>query len=162
MEFEELVPCVCKVCRETDDKQLYKLSVLENALIKGKKEIECQTSFVSVNVRKLLEGIYIEDKEKGNKEMSNTFNIGNIGQLINQPQDNVSITQNIYKNAPELKQKLDEMFDKINEKQSAEMNGLIDILFQKIDESRLKAKQFSGEAIKEFKKRNIAVIQRRR
>ena len=71
-------------------------------------------------------------------------------QFTNKPKGNVTNIQNIYKYAPELEKKLDEMFDKINEKQSAEMNALIDILFRKIDESRLKANQFSGEAIEEF------------
>ena len=82
--------------------------------------------------------------------MSDTYNFHGETQFIKEAKDNVSITQNIYKNAPELEKKLDEMFDKISEKQSAEMNVLIDILFRKIDESHLKANQFSDEAIEEF------------
>ncbi len=82
--------------------------------------------------------------------MSDTYNFHGETQFIKEAKGNVSITQNIYKNAPELEKKLDEMFAKISEKQSAEMNALIDILFRKIDESRLKANQFSDEAIEEF------------
>ena len=54
--------------------------------------------------------------------MSDTYNFHGETQFIKEAKDNVSITQNIYKNAPELEKKLDEMFDEINEKQSAEMN----------------------------------------
>ncbi len=82
--------------------------------------------------------------------MSDKFIFKGETQFINKPKDNVSITQNIYKDSPELLQKLNEMSAKLNEQQSAEMNLLIDVLFQKIDESRLKANKFSDEAIEEF------------
>jgi hypothetical protein len=49
-----------------------------------------------------------------------------------------------------LNRKLNEMFAEINENQSTEINTLIDALFQKIDESRLKANDFSDEQIEEF------------
>jgi hypothetical protein len=44
------------------------------------------------------------------------------------------------------------MFAEINENQSAEINTLIDALFQKIDDSRLKANDFSDEQIGDFNK----------
>lgn len=63
LKYEELVPCVCDVCKNAAEKQFYKLSVLENALIKG-KDVQCQTSFEPVNTRALVEGIYIVSKHK--------------------------------------------------------------------------------------------------
>lgn len=96
LEFQELVPCICEICRESDEKQLFRLSVLENALNKNKDNIECQTSFQTVNVRELLEGIYIEDKKRqGNQFMNNenTFHIAGNAQITTNPRDNVSITQ---------------------------------------------------------------------
>ena len=82
--------------------------------------------------------------------MSDTYNFHGETQFIKEAKDNVSIIQNIYKDAPEFNQMLDKMFSEINENQSTEINMLIDALFQKIDESQLKANQFSNEEIKEF------------
>ncbi|MCD9187727.1 MAG: hypothetical protein LUM44_15005 [Pyrinomonadaceae bacterium] len=84
--------------------------------------------------------------------MNDTYNFHGETQFIKEAKDNVSIVQNIYKDAPKLERKLDEMFDNINENQLSEINKLIDILFQKIDESKLKENQFSNEEIEEFKK----------
>ncbi len=82
--------------------------------------------------------------------MSDTYNFNGETQFIKEAKDNVSITQNIYKNAPELEKKIDEL--EINETQSAEIDALVDTLFEKIDESRLKANEFSDEAVAEFNK----------
>lgn len=84
--------------------------------------------------------------------MSDEYHFHGETQFIKEAKDNVSITQNIYKDSPELNRKLNEMFTEINESQSAEINTLIDALFQKIDESRLKANDFSDEQIEEFNK----------
>lgn len=84
--------------------------------------------------------------------MSDTFNFHGETQFIKEAKDNVSITQNIYKDLPELEKKLDEMFDKVNQQQSAEINALVDLLFSKIDESKLKENKFSDEKIAEFNK----------
>jgi len=84
--------------------------------------------------------------------MNDTYTFHGETQFIKEAKDNVSIIQNIYKDSPELNQKLDEMFTEINENQSAEINALIDTLFQKIDESRLKANDFSDEQVEEFNK----------
>lgn len=73
-------------------------------------------------------------------------------QFINKPKDNVSITQNIYKDAPELNQALDKMFAETNEKQSVEINTLVDGIFSKINENKLKENQFSDEEITDFNK----------
>lgn len=82
--------------------------------------------------------------------MSDEYNFHGETQFIKEAKDNVSITQNIYKNLPEINQVLDKMFTEISKKQSVEINTLIDAIFQKIDESHLKANQFSDEEIKEF------------
>jgi len=84
--------------------------------------------------------------------MNDTYNFHAETQFIKEAKDNVSIIQNIYKDSPELNRKLDEMFAEINENQSAEINTLVDALFQKIDESRLKANDFSDEQIEDFNK----------
>lgn len=84
--------------------------------------------------------------------MNDTYNFHAETQFIKEAKDNVSIIQNIYKDSPELNRKLDEMFAEINENQSAEINTLIDVFFQKIDESRLKANDFSDEQIGDFNK----------
>lgn len=84
--------------------------------------------------------------------MGDTFNFHGETQFIKEAKDNVSITQNIYKNSPGIEQALDKMSIETNEKQTAEINALIDALFQKIDEKSLKANDFSNEEIEDFNK----------
>lgn len=154
LDFEELVPCICEICKEIEEKQLYKLSVLENALSVGKKDIECQTSFASVIVRKLLEGIYIEDKSREDGEFmrsGNTFHIAGNAQIATNPKDNVSITQNNYSNGNQIvNQKLDEMFAKLDENQSQEMQNLVNQLVSVIDEKLVKENKLNTQQVEAF------------
>lgn len=84
--------------------------------------------------------------------MNDEYNFHSETQFIKEAKDNVSITQNIYKDSPELEKKLDEMVSKLDESKSAEINALVDLLFAKIDESHLKANNFSDEEVEEFNK----------
>jgi internalin A len=155
LKYEELVPCVCDVCKQAVDKQFYKLSVLENALMKG-KDVQCQTSFEFVNSRELLEGIYIVSKNKaesrGNENIiisginNSNISISNIKDIQNSTVDN-SIEQT--NNFNEINKKLDKMFANLAEKQTNELqilvNELVVFVDKKIAESSIK-----NEKVKEY------------
>lgn len=63
--FVEKVPCVCKECLDANTPFLHDHHIIERARTKKKKTIECQASFISVEINALLGGIdgTIESKE---------------------------------------------------------------------------------------------------
>jgi internalin A len=152
LTYEELVPCVCDVCKKAVEKQFYKLSVLENALMKG-IDVQCQTSFEQVNTREMVEGIYIEDKSKGpRKNMAgSTFNIAGNAQIIQEANDNSSVTQNNFENKTE--RNLDEIFANLAEKQTKDLETIlakIDTVLSKQDETKENQLEIQKELITEL------------
>lgn len=94
LDVDELVPCICEVCKDlpNDEKQVYSLQVLEDYLNDGDDKIKCDLSRKKKNrqdvkVRALLEGVYIEDKTRGenNLQPNNIFNIAKVAKFDNQP-----------------------------------------------------------------------------
>ena len=156
LKYEELVPCVCDVCKKAVEKQFYRLSVLENALMKG-KDIQCQTSFESVNTRELVEGIYIvsinKTENRGSENiLISRINNSNINIISNKDIQNSTIDSfaeqtNSYN---EINKKLIEMIAKLDEKQTQELSNLTQKLIELIDEKFVEAKQFNDEQVEEF------------
>lgn len=156
--FDELVPCICKVCEKLETKgenHFFKLKDLNRRVIELRKEtIECPHSAEDVYVRQLLEGIYVENvNRKGDFGFmsGNTFNIGKVDQLNTDPKDNVSITQNYYSNnSDEVFKKLNEMIAKLDEKQTQELSDLAEKLIEVIDEKFAQTNKLNDEQIEEF------------
>jgi GTPase SAR1 family protein len=63
--FTEKVPCVCKECLDASTPFLHSYHIIERARSKKKKTIECQNSFLAVEISALLGGLdgTIESKE---------------------------------------------------------------------------------------------------
>lgn len=63
--FTEKVPCVCKECLDASTPFLHDYHIIERARSKKKKSIECQASFLPVEITALLGGLdgTIESKE---------------------------------------------------------------------------------------------------
>ncbi|MDB5385058.1 MAG: Ras of Complex, Roc, domain of DAPkinase, partial [Planctomycetaceae bacterium] len=58
---EKLVPCLCTMCRQTTDPQMFKQSLLIERKHAGKKlTIECHKSGEDVNLHELLDGLKLE------------------------------------------------------------------------------------------------------
>jgi internalin A len=156
LKYEELVPCVCDVCKHSDNKQFYRLSVLENALMKG-KDVQCQTSFEPVNTRELVEGIYIvsvnkhEQRGDGNIIISNVDG-SNISISTNKDINNSTIGNSIKQtnNSNELNKKLDEMFANLAEKQTNELQILVNELVAFVDKKIAESGNKSDEKVKEY------------
>lgn len=128
------------------------ISMEENVPEYEKRAVYCEELTRFEHIDNFLDNVRIIERDKKLEEQDrmksgDTFiNYGN----MQVSKDHSTGYQYNYANNPELEKKLDEMISKLDEKQSAEMNALIDLLFQKIDESRLKANQFSDEEIEEF------------
>ena len=61
LKVEAKIPCNCDTCRKSNSPHFYdKKKDLEFRLGKGKKTIECGVSFDDVNVKGLLDGIFVE------------------------------------------------------------------------------------------------------
>ena len=137
LNFDELVPCNCEVCDVKPT--FYTLDELNKRIAFGKAHIECRKEpYKEVKVRKLLEGIYIEDNYREHHDLvkSNnlTFNIDKLGQLVNQPEAGVFIGQkNYWQENPELSKKFDEILAKFNTKETQEVQILNDALEKFID-----------------------------
>ncbi len=59
-KVEKLVPCICSICAETTDPEMYRQSELVERRSRGKRTIECRREpYEDVNVLKLLDGIEV-------------------------------------------------------------------------------------------------------
>ncbi len=63
LEVNEFVPCNCNVCDKSDDKQFFELKKLQQRLSDKEQTIQCDKSYKFMDVRGLLEGIYVEEKQ---------------------------------------------------------------------------------------------------
>lgn len=99
LEFNELIPCICDVCKEFEDdvdKQFYSFKTLEGYLRESEYTIVCNKSVESgnlqrVNVRKLLDGVFIEYRER----FGDSYYFSSETQFIREAKDNTSIRQRI-------------------------------------------------------------------
>lgn len=150
--FDELVPCICDVCKEINDKTFYKLKKLEERLRNNKKSIECENDpYHYVNVFDLLSATYIVDKKTTkNWEFSGVVNStisinviedikdSTINMLVKQSNQNESINQ-----------KLDEMFAKLSEKQTNKLQILVNELVAFVDK-KIAESGIIDEKVKEY------------
>ncbi len=56
LSYNELIPCNCSVCVNSDDPYFYKYESLNRRKLKGILDIQCDKSFEFVNVTSLMEG----------------------------------------------------------------------------------------------------------
>ncbi|HEX8268008.1 MAG TPA: leucine-rich repeat domain-containing protein [Pyrinomonadaceae bacterium] len=139
LSFQENVPCICEECRQSEP-NFYTLVELEKRLQKNKTTIECRKSFEDVNVRQLLEGVYIEEKGKDKNDpkykIAENIHIHDgshqfgIGDKVSQKQYNVTqiaeqrINSMLEKADDAQKQTLKELENQINEVLSAYSDNL--------------------------------------
>ncbi|MEL7506843.1 MAG: COR domain-containing protein, partial [Cyanobacteria bacterium J06554_1] len=57
LKYEDLIPCNCSECKDTENPEGYPYDTLQKALAKGKYEIECRRSFEDVHIRRLIDDI---------------------------------------------------------------------------------------------------------
>ncbi|MCD9188771.1 MAG: ADP-ribosylation factor-like protein [Pyrinomonadaceae bacterium] len=177
LKFDEFVPCTCAKCKELKGKfeslsepelknlnenerkslelEPYKLFELQDRLKRKKHTIECRKSYEDIPIKELLKDIYIIAETMENKE-SNVFNISDInGNVIIDSNIKNSTVKNLVKqsdNFEAIYKKLDEMFEKLNETQSAELKNLTDEFFTLIDEKLVKENKLSAEQIEAVNK----------
>jgi Leucine-rich repeat (LRR) protein/GTPase SAR1 family protein len=78
LNFDELIPCNCSECRNSEAPYMHKYQTLIRAKSKGRSEIECQKSFEDVNVLSLIDDVggIIEKVREGqppNQYVQNNF-----------------------------------------------------------------------------------------
>ena len=94
LEFDELIPCICEVCKEIEDdaeKELYSFKSIRKFLRKNKYETDCRKSAETVNLGELFDGVY-------NAPPISSGDINNFygeTQFIRDARDEVSIRQRI-------------------------------------------------------------------
>ncbi|MDP8321544.1 MAG: COR domain-containing protein [Candidatus Stygibacter australis] len=54
LNYKELIPCICKQCRESGDPYYFNFSALRRRQEKGRQTVECENSFDPVRVDELL------------------------------------------------------------------------------------------------------------
>ncbi|MEA5467065.1 leucine-rich repeat domain-containing protein [Leptothoe sp. PORK10 BA2] len=57
LKYQDLIPCNCSECKDTEQPEGYPYDTLQKALAKGKYEIECRKSFEDVNIRRLIDDV---------------------------------------------------------------------------------------------------------
>jgi internalin A len=154
LKYEELVPCVCDVCRLQDDKTFYKLNELEARLRNNKSTVECRNEpFNDVSVRQLLEGVFIENKNPGT-DYRNSFLVSNISSnLIVNTDIKTSTIDNLVEksnNSNEINKKLDKMFANLAENQTQELKMLVNELFVLVDKKIAESDIKADEKVKEY------------
>ena len=71
LAIEEMIPCACDLCTQSDSPHFYNVSNLNLRYQKGKETIECYTSFENVYVYNLLNNSgYFDEEEKTNNEIT--------------------------------------------------------------------------------------------
>jgi internalin A len=69
LQYSTLIPCNCSHCRSHTSPHEYRLEVLQKFLRDRHSEIQCHESYEMVNVRSLLEDIFL-DQDLSNSEFS--------------------------------------------------------------------------------------------
>ena len=94
LEFDELIPCNCVVCKELEDdadKEMYSFATIRKFLRKNKHEIDCRKSAETVNLGELFDGVYNALPTKS----GDSYYFLEEAQFIKEAGDNVSIRQRI-------------------------------------------------------------------
>ena len=63
LKDEKLIPCNCDECKLSAEPYFFRNSSLKKRLLKGKQTIECDNSYVDVNVKSLIDDIFVSDIE---------------------------------------------------------------------------------------------------
>ena len=80
MKVEKLIPCNCEECKKNENPFFYKYQNLKRRIEKGQQEVECEHSFIRVNVRGLIDDVLNEEMheidgfDKGDDFMITTRN----------------------------------------------------------------------------------------
>ncbi|MEM9545431.1 MAG: COR domain-containing protein [Bacteroidota bacterium] len=64
LQVDEEIGCNCQECKDSEERYFWKITNLNRAMKKGKREVECQISFEDVRINHLL-GDYIPQRESG-------------------------------------------------------------------------------------------------
>lgn len=94
LEFDELIPCNCDVCKEIEDdadKELYSFSTIRKFLRKNIYETYCRKSAETVNLGELFDGVYNTPPTKSGDK----YYFLDETQFIKEARDKVSIRQRI-------------------------------------------------------------------
>ena len=57
LKYQQLIPCNCNVCRDSQDPHPYQLDILKNFISNNQAEIQCQKGFGMVSVYALIDDI---------------------------------------------------------------------------------------------------------
>jgi internalin A len=57
LKYQQLIPCNCDVCRDSQDPHPYRLDILKNFISNNQSEIQCQKGFGMVDVYGLIDDI---------------------------------------------------------------------------------------------------------
>ncbi len=141
LEFRELIPCYCKVCENSkDEPQFYELKTVK-MYYKSNLELICDKSVNAenpqkVNARRLLEGVYIEDKNVEQMPFEKReFNIANLNITNISGRDN-KVFQGLNNAQIILQEKIvDEVSSKMNETQKQMLESLSDKILLRIEET---------------------------
>jgi len=70
LEYDILVPCNCKICKESQTPYTYPLKTLHRFIDAHQSEIQCQTSFEMVNVRRLIDDVNLAPERENQESYS--------------------------------------------------------------------------------------------
>lgn len=88
LEYDQLIPCNCEVCKNNPAPYFYPFEDLKRYLIARRDTIECRNSYQSVNVRGLIDDFADErellrkEKDKDKAERQNVYNINGVESLV--------------------------------------------------------------------------------
>lgn len=140
LEFKELIPCYCDVCKKSNEPQFYELKTVKN-YYKSNLELTCDKSVNAgnpqrVNARRLLEGVYVEDKNVEQMFFDKReFNIANLNITNISGSDN-KVFQGLNNAQIILQEKIvDEISSKMNETQSQMLEDLSNKILSRIEEA---------------------------
>jgi Leucine-rich repeat (LRR) protein/GTPase SAR1 family protein len=86
LKYEELIPCNCSICKDTQTPYTYTLQSLLKRLENRKLTVECDESYESVNVRRLIDEVVEpirEDLRDRSRSVENTPTASIINQIYN-------------------------------------------------------------------------------
>ncbi len=146
LDFKEKIPCYCDVCKAESEPQFYELNTVKS-YYEMNLEMPCNKSVIarrpqSVIPRRLLEGVYIEEKRDAERDFfeRNNFHIAgdlNIGIVSGNDNKVVQGVKDSHITIQEAEKIIAEIAPKMTDAQEQMMENLADEIIKRIEAKEL-------------------------
>ncbi len=72
LKVKKLIPCNCKLCKESKQPHFYDYSNLKRRKELGKRTTECEVSYEDISVEGLLDGVFVREMQKTPSDLEAT------------------------------------------------------------------------------------------